>query len=150
MMHKVQIKHRYTDAVLFEHKVSDEVQAIGLAMRDALEASVSARANLAGANLAGAYLAGANLAGAKWRDGITINRAPLQLFGLHYTVHILDAHMQIGCELHTLAEWRDFDDERIVKMDGRSALRFWRSHKAALLAMAESDGRGVAAVAEAA
>jgi hypothetical protein len=199
----IQIKHRYTDAVLFEHEVTDEQQASGLAIRHVLEAAVSARAylaganlaganlsganlaganlagaylagaylagaNLAGANLAGAYLAGANLAGAnlagaylagaclagaylagaKWRDGITISREPLQLFGLAYSVHILDAHMQIGCELHALDAWRDFDDARIVEMDGKTALKFWRAHKAALLALAESDGRGVAAAAE--
>jgi hypothetical protein len=107
-----------------------------------------ARAYLAGANLARAYLAGAyltdanltdaNLTGAKWRDGITINHAPLQLFGLRWPVTILDAHMQIGCELHTFAEWGAFDDRRIVSMDGRHALRFWRDHKDALLALCAS------------
>ncbi|MDP3139832.1 MAG: pentapeptide repeat-containing protein [Burkholderiaceae bacterium] len=108
-------------------------------------------AYLRGANLSGAYLRGAYLSGAKWTDEVIINRAPLQLFGLAYNVHILDQHMQIGCELHTLDDWRGFDDERIVQMDGKTALRFWRAHKAALLALAESDGRGVAvAVAEAA
>jgi hypothetical protein len=228
-MATVQIKHRHTDAVLFTHETTEERQASGLAMRDALEAATKARANLAGANLAGAnldgaylaraylaranldsanlaganlaganldgaylaraYLAGANLAGAylaranlagadlaganlaganlagaylaganldgaylaranldgaKWRENITINRAPLQIAGLHWMVYILDQHMQIGCQLHTIAEWRDFDDAAIVDMDGKSALRFWRAHKSALLALAESDGRGVA------
>ena len=110
-----------------------------------------ARANLAGANLAHAYLAGANLAranlaraylaDAKWRDGVVISQQPIQLYGLHWSVTILDAHMQIGCELHSLAEWSDFDDARIVEMDGRDALRFWREHKDALLSMARSCGR---------
>ena len=63
-MSQVTIKHRYTGAVLFTHETTDARQASGLAMRDALEAAVSARANLAGANLADANLAGANLAGA--------------------------------------------------------------------------------------
>jgi hypothetical protein len=148
-MATVQIKHRHTDAVLFTHETTEERQASGLAMRDALEAATKARANLAGANLAGAnldgaYLARANLDGAKWREDITINRAPLQIAGLHWMVYILDQHMQIGCQLHTIAEWRDFDDAAIVDMDGKSALRFWRAHKSALLALAESDGRGVA------
>jgi hypothetical protein len=70
---KQQIKHRYTDAVLFECDVPDDVSS-GLRMRHALEKAVSeraylagailARANLARANLAGAYLADANLADA--------------------------------------------------------------------------------------
>jgi hypothetical protein len=50
--------------VLFEHPTTDERQASGLAVRDALEAACKAGANLAGANLAGADLARANLAGA--------------------------------------------------------------------------------------
>jgi uncharacterized protein YjbI with pentapeptide repeats len=103
-----------------------------------------ARANLEGANLADANLAGAYLAGAKWRDGIVIQRAPLQLYGLLWTVTILDEHMQIGCELHTLADWASFEDARIVKMD-RQALRFWRAHKDSLLALAAADGRVVQA-----
>jgi hypothetical protein len=117
-------------------------------------------ANLSGANLSGAYLSAANLSGAylsdanlsdanlsyanlrgaKWTDAIVINQVPLQLYGLLWTVTILDSHMQIGCELHSLAEWDAFDDTRIVRMD-RQALRFWREHKAALLALARGAGR---------
>ena len=99
-----------------------------------------AGANLAGANLADANLAGANLADAKW-SGLVINKAPIQLFGLKWRVTILDAHMQIGCELHSLAEWAEFDDARIAEMDGRDALRFWRSYKGVLLAVATAAGR---------
>jgi hypothetical protein len=110
-------------------------------------------ANLAGANLAGAYLARANLAGAnlagaylvgaKWRDDIILTRRPLQLYGLAYPVVILDQHMQIGCELHSLAEWAAFDNTRIARMDGKASRRFWDAHGSALLALATSDGRGV-------
>mgnify|MGYP001007076208 FL=1 len=60
---KQQIKHRYTNAVLFECDVPDDVSS-GLQMRHALEKAVSARANLARANLEGANLEGANLANA--------------------------------------------------------------------------------------
>ena len=107
-----------------------------------------ADANLAGADLAGAYLAdanlaGADLAGAKWRDGITINRTPLQLYGLAYQVTILDDHIQIGCEMHTISEWAELDDRRIIEMDGATAAKFWKAHKAAILALASSDSRGM-------
>ena len=105
-----------------------------------------AGANLAGANLVGANLAGAYLVGAKWRDDIIINRTPLQLFGLRWPVKIFDQHMQVGCQLHTLAEWEAFDDAAIVAMDSRNALRFWRANKAALLALARADGRGIEAI----
>ena len=57
---KIVIKHRHTDAVLFEYQPTAEQQASGPAMRAALEA-----ANLDGANLGGAYLGGAYLRGEK-------------------------------------------------------------------------------------
>ena len=60
-MPTVTIRRRWTADVLYEHQTTDERQASGLAMRDALEAATKARANLAGAYLAGANLAGANL-----------------------------------------------------------------------------------------
>jgi len=60
---KHQIKHRYTDAVLFECELPDSTPS-GLTTRHALEKAVSARANLAGANLTGANLTAANLTGA--------------------------------------------------------------------------------------
>ncbi|WP_422366383.1 pentapeptide repeat-containing protein [Pelagibius sp.] len=97
-----------------------------------------ARANLARANLARANLAGANLADAKWRKGVTITKAPLQIHGLRWLVYILDTHMQIGCELHSHDEWAGFDDRRILEMEGRTALDFWRDHKAALMALCAS------------
>ena len=151
------IKNRYTGAVLFECETPESL-ASGLAVRHALEKGVKARANLAGANLAGAYLADANLAGAnladanlagaKWREGIVINKAPIQVFGLYWLVTILDAHMQIGCELHSLAEWDAFDDRRIAEMSGKEALRFWDSNKVALLALARAAGRSFETVSE--
>jgi hypothetical protein len=60
-MPKITILHRYTEAVLFEHEVSDEVQASGLAVRHALEAAVKSGANLSYANLSYAYLSDAYL-----------------------------------------------------------------------------------------
>ena len=58
--------------------------------------------------------------------------------------------MQIGCELHSLAEWAAFDDRRIAEMDGTTSARFWRDHKDALLSLARSAGRGEEKSAEAA
>ena len=50
---KHQIKHRYTDTVLFECDVPDDVQARGMATRYALEKAVKDDANLRGAYLRG-------------------------------------------------------------------------------------------------
>ena len=98
-------------------------------------------ANLSGANLRGANLSDANLSGAKWHSGHPITRIPLMLQGLRWEVEIADAHMKIGCQVHSLAEWAAFDDAQIAAMDGKDALRFWRSHKDFLLGMARADGR---------
>ena len=65
-MTTIQIKHRYTDAVLFECDVSEEHS--GMVMRYALEKATEAKANLSGANLRGANLRGANLRGANLSD----------------------------------------------------------------------------------
>ena len=117
-----------------------DLASANLASAD-LEGANLVGANLASANLVGANLVGANLASAKWSYGVVISQQPIQLYGLHWSVTILDAHMQIGCELHSLAEWAEFDDARIVAMDGRDALRFWRDHKDALLSLARAEGR---------
>ena len=101
-------------------------------------------ANLGGANLDSANLDGAYLTGAKWKGGIVINKPPIQLFGLRWRVTILEKHMQIGCELHKLSDWAEYDDARIAAMDGRNALRFWRAHKDVLLGLARSAGCGAA------
>ena len=163
-MNTIKILSRWTDDVLFECETPESLES-GLHMRHALGKAVSSRANLSGANLSGAnlsgtdlsganlsgaYLSGANLSGtdlsdaylsgAKWR-GITITRAPLQLWGLRWLVTFIDEHMQIGCQIHPLADWAAFDDAAIAAMDGRDALRFWRANKAALFALAAADGR---------
>ena len=68
-MTKIQLKDRFTDAVLFEHEaegntvaVLEKHEAEGNTVALTLQAAVTARADLAGANLARANLAGANLA----------------------------------------------------------------------------------------
>jgi uncharacterized protein YjbI with pentapeptide repeats len=98
-------------------------------------------AYLGGAYLHGAYLHGADLGGAKWRDNIVLSRAPLFIDGLKWRVSILDEHMEIGCELHRIDKWAAFDDATINRMD-RGALKWWRAHGYALLALARADGRG--------
>jgi len=67
MTDKIEIKHRYTGHVLFEHKTTEQ-QNGGLAMRDALEAAVRSDADLSGANLSGADLGDADLRGADLGD----------------------------------------------------------------------------------
>ena len=105
-----------------------------------------ARANLARANLDGANLDGANLDGASYGDGVPLTRTPIFVGGLHWPVIIMDEHMKIGCELHLISGWAEFDDRRILQMEGRTALHFWRQWKEPLLAMAMAKNTVVSAV----
>ena len=69
------------------------------------------------------------------------SKTPLQIGGLTWHVTIIDAHMHIGCQYHSLADWAAFDDAKIAAMDGRDALRFWRAYKPLILGVAREDGR---------
>ena len=150
MSEKIQIRHRDTNAVLFECEAPADLSS-GLRMRHALEKATQARANLARASLVwaslvwaslvwasldGANLARANLDRAKFGDGVTAERGIRQVLGLRWPVTIFDNHMRIGCQLHSLADWATFTKRDIVEMDGTDALLFWRRHKAMLLALA--------------
>ena len=66
MSAKIQIRHRYTDVVLFECDAPDVLDS-GLHMRHALEKATGARADLRGANLSGANLSDTNLSSANLR-----------------------------------------------------------------------------------
>lgn len=127
----VEIKHTATGAALYTATIPDDhpygrAVLLGLAVREA----VKNRADIRGADLTGA-----DLAGAIWAEGVTLEATPLCLTGLRWAVWILDTHMQIGCELHTFAEWEGFDDRAIAEMDGRKALKFWRQWREPLLAL---------------
>jgi hypothetical protein len=95
-------------------------------------------ANLLDANLRFANLRGANLRGADLSQGQKASIPPLFVEGLCWPVMVTDCHIMIGCEVHTTDEWAAFDNERIARMDGCSARRFWGQWKKPLLAMARA------------
>ena len=98
-------------------------------------------AYLGGAYLGGANLRGANLGGAYLGDDIKIQEQPIQVGTPRYDVIVFDNHMKIGCEFHSLSDWWGFDDKRILQMDGKVALEFWRKWKAPLQAICAAEGR---------
>ncbi len=131
MLH--QIKSRFDASVLFELECGSLILCV--------EAAIKSDANLYGANLYGANLCDANLRGANYGNGIPMTKPPIQVFGLAWPVMILDAHMEIGCELHSLADWAGFNNDHIARMDGVTARRFWDLNKDPLLALARANGR---------
>lgn len=87
------------------------------------------RANLRGAYLEGANLRGANLEGA-YLWGCSGNLKHMKsVFCEQYMVTYTADVLQIGCQRHPIAEWWEFDDKRILEMDGKTALKWWRVWK---------------------
>ena len=85
-------------------------------------------ADLHGANLHGAYLSGAYLRDADLNDTVGnmrhIKSLHLETWPITYTTEVI----QIGCQCHTIEEWKQFDNEAIRKMD-EDALEFWSKWK---------------------
>ncbi|WP_462184897.1 pentapeptide repeat-containing protein [Acinetobacter baumannii] len=92
-------------------------------------------ANLFDADLRGANLSDADLGDANLRD---VKATPLIVYGLRWNVIISGlGKMRIGCQEHSVEDWKSFDDARITRMDSK-ALEFWNQHKSMLLNMCDS------------
>ncbi len=74
-------------------------------------------------------------------------KAPLQLNNLKWFVLISDKYLRIGCQRFTIEEWKNFDDETIVKMDF-AALKFWRKWKAPIIALCDAHSTAESANSE--
>ena len=46
-----------------------------------------------------------------------------------YNITITPLHIKIGCQYHAQDAWWNFTDEQIEKMNGQSALNFWKIWK---------------------
>ena len=86
-------------------------------------------ADLWNANLRNANLWNADLRNADLRNASGLNDyvkcIQIDTYAIAYTSDV----MQIGCERHTISEWAEFDDKRILEMDGKTALKWWRKYK---------------------
>jgi len=56
-----------------------------------------------------------------------------------YIVNYTDTVMQIGYQRHSISDWWSFDDRRIADMDGKTALKFWKTWKPILQAIIEAS-----------
>jgi hypothetical protein len=146
----IEIKNRYTNAVLFSHDCDT--------WKTCVEAAVKAEADLRGANLSGADLRGAdlygadlygvNLSGADLRgadlrganlsgadlSGEKLKHAPLFVSNLRWEITITDGYLTIGCQRHTHDHWAQFSDDEISQMHS-DASAFWATWKQPLLLM---------------
>ena len=134
-----EIKNRWTGEVIFTCDIPEGMES-GMIARHAVETAIAEGANLEGANLEGANLDGANLEGANLR-GANLEGAknsPLVINGLNWIVYISGTRMmRIGCQNHSVEEWKSFTDERISQM-ASGALEFWNQHKTMLLGICDA------------
>ena len=86
-------------------------------------------ANLSYANLSYANLRGADLIGIRLWGAAGNNRHVRSLQCGTYAVTYTADRLQIGCQNRAIADWWGFDDRRILEMDGRAALEWWRVWK---------------------
>ena len=109
---KIEIKHRYTAAVLFGFECENN------SVKLTLEAAIKAGANLNGANLNGAYLRGAYLSGANLNGAMGSNSRISSLQHDKYRLVILDKEMCWGgCTKMTCAEWLAYDGAELDEYD---------------------------------
>jgi hypothetical protein len=137
----MEIKHRYTGTMLMSIPVNTLVgvnlngvhlSGAMLSMLDLswihLRDADLSRADLKGANFSGADLKGANFSDADLNAVVgnmrEIKSMQVDTWSVVWTADTL----QIGCQRHPIADWWEFDDDKIAKMDER-ALPWWRKWK---------------------
>ena len=146
---KHEIKNRWTGEVLFTYEAPEGMES-GMIACHAVETAIAQGANLVDADLVDADLRGvnlrdadlrganhwgANLRGANLRDA---KNAPMIITGLLWTVYIDGTGMmRIGCQNHSVEDWKNFTDEKISAMDSK-ALTFWNQYKSMLLSACDT------------
>lgn len=96
-------------------------------------------ANLGRANFEHANLRGANLEHVNLMETIGNMEHVKSVFCDTYPVTYTAEVMQISCERHKIEDWWNFDDERILEMDGKTALKWWRKWKPILQHIIETS-----------
>jgi len=128
--------HAYLDHACLTSASFERARFEGASLRGArldyacLTSASFERASLRGARLKDARFGGARLnhASIEGVSGVNdyIKCIHIDTYPITYTADV----MQIGCERHAISEWREFDDTRIARMDGKKSVKFWRKYKA--------------------
>ena len=139
---KIEIKNRYTKEVIFSHECKNNTvkktvleairQNCNLRESD-LSGSDLSTCDLSGSNLRGSDLRGSNLIGSNGNCK-EIKTVQTDIWHVCMTANV----MQIGCEQHTLIEWKNFNDDEISAMES-GALEFWKNWKKLLFKIHEKS-----------
>lgn len=103
-------------------------------------------ANLQEANLRKANLREANLREANLWGAVGNSKEMKSLFIECYDIVYTSEILQIGCENHKICEWKEFSDNDVLKMDGKSGLEWFLKWKDIIFKIIEMSpavpGRG--------
>ena len=47
----------------------------------------------------------------------------------YYSLHALDTHLKIGCQLHTYEEWNRFSDRELLEMSNKESVKWFRENQ---------------------
>ena len=152
---KIEIKNRFSGEIIICGKYESIKDCLEKNKRANLSGADLFGANLSGANLSGADLSGADLFGANLFGadlfgadlsgvnlsgadlfGEKLDKQPIQILGLKWSVMITKQHIKIGCEFHKADEWNEFSNEEISKMNSR-ALDWWKDNKKIIMDLHE-------------
>ena len=114
-------------------------------LKDIIKVGISQRISFQRADLRDADLRRADLQRAKFfhakiDGGVIINKPPVQIPSMRWDILIFDSHISIGCEFHSIAEWKNFNAKEISKMH-RGALEFLEENKEKILKICGENGR---------
>ena len=86
-------------------------------------------ANLRYADLSSADLSSADLRYANLSSAVGNMQEIKSLQAETYRITYTETVMAIGCEQHSIEDWKNFDDRRILEMEGKKALEWWKKWK---------------------
>ena len=98
-----------------------------------------------GASFRGADLRGADLSGADLRvadlSNCSGNRSEIKSIFISdvYPITYTYEQLQIGCERHKISQWWEFDNKKILSMNGNTALKFWDKNKELIKMIIDSN-----------
>jgi hypothetical protein len=140
----IEIKNRYTGAVIFSHTQENNSIKSTVEMAVDLGASLNRTdlgASLNGADLTSADLTGASLNGARL-DCVGNMREIFTLQLDTWRIGFTKTTLQIGCQRHSIDEWRSFTDIEIAAMS-LGALKWWKRWRGPLFAIIDERLRDV-------
>ena len=80
----------------------------------------------------------ARVSGDAWVSG-DARVSPIFISSLRYPITITDKHIRIGCKFHSFEDWEEFDDKRILEMEGKQSLKWWKVHKPLIMGIVEAN-----------